>query len=80
YYRVIGLVHLLQGDYAKAVEHYRQANLNTMYIKFHLAQALEGLGETEEARRLFKEVSEWNFNSVGFALVHEEAAARAASI
>ncbi|MEE8138158.1 MAG: tetratricopeptide repeat protein, partial [Thermoanaerobaculia bacterium] len=80
YHRVIGLVHLLQGDYAKAVEHYRQANLNTMYIKFHLAQALEGLGETEEARRLFKEVSEWNFNSVGFALVHEEAAARAASI
>jgi tetratricopeptide (TPR) repeat protein len=78
HHRVLGVAHLLQEDYAPAAEHLRQADhQNTMYIRYQLALAEEGAGNTEEARRLFKEVAEWNFNSVGFALVRKDAAKRA---
>ncbi len=76
---VLGMAALKQGDHAKAVEHLRQADhRNTMFIRYQLAVAEEGAGNADEAKRLFKEVAEWNFNSVGFALVHEEAARRSA--
>ena len=68
---------LEQGDYEKAVEHYRQANLTVIYTKYHLAAALEGAGKKTEAREVYKEVAEWNFNSVGYALVRKDATAHA---
>jgi tetratricopeptide (TPR) repeat protein len=77
YHEVLGLVHLLQKDYAKAAAEYRQANLTVMYTKYHLALALEGAGQRAEARALYKEVGEWNFNTVDFALVRRDALSRA---
>ena len=68
------------ADFAGAVEHLRQADhANTMFIRYQLARAEEGSGNAEEAMKLFGEVATWNFNSVGFALVHEDAKARAAA-
>ncbi len=72
-HQVHGDVAMAKGDYGKAVDHYRQANLNSIYVKYHLALALEGAGETDEAKKMFREVADWNFNSVGYALVREEA-------
>jgi tetratricopeptide (TPR) repeat protein len=77
YHEVRGLVHLLQKDYARALEEYRQSNLNVMYNKYHLALALEGAGQAAEARGLFREVGEWNFNTVDYALVRRDALRRA---
>jgi hypothetical protein len=48
-----------------------------MYSKYHLALALDGAQQKDEARKLFKEVGEWNFNNVGYALVRKDALARA---
>ena len=74
YHNVMGLVSLLQENYAEAVEHYKKANhLNNWYIRYHLSLAQEGAGNHAEAQRLFKEVAEYNFNSVGYALVRKEA-------
>ncbi len=78
YFGLLGLVELLQGNYDQAVEHYRKANLTVMYVKYHLALAVEGAGQVYEAKKLFKEVAEWNFNSVGFALVGKDALAKIA--
>lgn len=77
YHDLMGLIELLQSRYAPAVEHYRQADVtNNIYVKYHLALALDGAKQRDEARRLFKEVGEWNFNTVGFALVRKDALAR----
>ena len=76
YHDLMGLINLKQGKFKKAVENYRKANLNVMYTKYHLALALDGAGEKEEARKLFKEVGEWNFNSVGYSLVRRDALLR----
>lgn len=75
---LMGLIALLQKKYVQAVEHYRKADVtNNIYVKYHLALALAGAGQNEEARRLFKEVGVWNFNTVQFALVRKDALARA---
>lgn len=75
---LMGLIELRQGKHSAAVEHYRQADFtNNIYVKYHLALALEGAKQRDEARRLFKEVGEWNFNTAGFALVRKDALARA---
>lgn len=78
YNDLLGLINLLQGKHAAAVKAYRGADVtNNIYHKYHLAQALAGAKQQEEARRLFREVGVWNFNSVQFALVRKDALARA---
>ena len=74
---VLGKSALQSGDYVTAVAELRQADYaNNMFVRYHLALAEEGSGNTEEARKLFTEVATYNFNSVGFALVGRDAAAR----
>ena len=51
------------------------ANLRTEHAGA-LAEALDELGQTDEAAELFAQVGSYNFNSVGFALVGRDAAAR----
>ena len=72
YHELLGLIDLEQENYPEAARHFRSANLNDMYVKYHLGLAEEGAGNDEVARQIFQEVSEWNFNSVGYALVREE--------
>jgi len=77
YHYVLGMAYLKQDNYEKAAEHLRQANYkNNMYIRYHLALAEEGVGNAEEARTFFADVAGYNFNSVGFALLREEAIER----
>ena len=75
---VLGMSALTAGDHAGAVEHLRQADhANNMYIRYQLARAEEGAGNVEEAKKLYSQVAGFNFNSVGFALVGQDAKARA---
>ena len=76
YHDLMGLIALKAKDYDKAIEHYGQANPNNMYSKYHLALAYESAGRMSEARELFREVANWNFNSVGYALVRKDAIAK----
>jgi tetratricopeptide (TPR) repeat protein len=77
YHYVMGMAYLKQDNYEKAAEHLRQANYkNNMYIRYHLALAEEGVGNVEEAKAFFADVAVFNFNSVGFALLREEAIER----
>lgn len=78
YHYVMGMAYLKQDNFEKALEHLRQANYkNNMFIRYHLALAEEGVGNVEEARTYFADVAGYNFNSVGFALLREEAVERA---
>ena len=77
YHDLMGLIHFLQRKYRKAAEEYRLADLTNMYNKYHLALALDGAGQKDDVRRIFREVAEWNFNTVGYALVRKDAQARA---
>lgn len=75
YHNLVGMISLKKGDYAEAAKHFKQANLNDIYVKYHLAEALGELGD-DASFALYKEVSEYNFNSVEFALVRKDAQKR----
>ena len=77
YHSLLGLIELRKKDFAQAIPHFRQADLTDVYQKYHLALALEGAGQSAEARKLYQDVASWNFNSVGFALTRRDAMRRA---
>jgi len=80
YHELLGLIALEQGDNESAIAHYRQANLSTSPgngdVKniYMLATALHAVGRTDEADELMEKVADWNFNSVWFAMLRQEAA------
>jgi tetratricopeptide (TPR) repeat protein len=78
YYRMLGLMELLQKNYAKAIEYYKKADLTNIYVEYQYALALDGAGDHAAAQKLFREVGTWNFNTVGFALVRKDALSKAA--
>jgi len=55
----------------------RQADLTQLHVKYQLAEALEGAGQKDEALKIYKEVSVYNFNTVDFALLRGEATKKA---
>jgi tetratricopeptide (TPR) repeat protein len=77
YHQVLGEIALKQGSFDEAITHLEQANPGNQFVKFMLASAHEGAGNAEEAKRLFTEVANFNFNSVDFALVRKDAMAKA---
>jgi tetratricopeptide (TPR) repeat protein len=77
YHELLALIELRKKNYKKAVAEYGQADLTQLHNKYHLAQALEGVGRKEEAMKLYKEVSVNNFNTVDFALLRGEALKKA---
>ncbi|HJU69697.1 MAG TPA: tetratricopeptide repeat protein [Gemmatimonadaceae bacterium] len=79
YHSLLGLIELRKKAFAEAIPHYRQADLTDVYQKYHLALALEGAGQSAEARKIFRDVASWNFNSVGFALTRRDAMKRGTS-
>jgi len=74
---VMGMAYLKLDDYPKAAMHLRQADFeNDMFIRYHLALAEEGAGKADQAAIFFADVAGYNFNSVGFALLRNDAMAR----
>ena len=69
-----GKIALAQGNYAAAVDHLMQGDYqNDVYIRYHLAKALEGAEQTDQAMKHYKHITHWNFNSIGLALTRKEA-------
>ena len=68
-----GFVALYRGQNAEAAAHFAQGNLLDPYIKFHYAMALDGSGESDKAKPIFREIAVYNFNSLGYALIRKEA-------
>src|SRR5436853_611924 len=64
-----GFIALYQRKYREAARHLRLGNQPDPYIKYQLALATGGAGDAAEAKRLFSEVAEYNFKTVGFSLV-----------
>ena len=72
-----GFIALYQRKYGDAAAHLRQGNLLDPYIKYQVAVATEGAGDVAQAKQLYREVAEYNFNTVGFALVRKDAQQKA---
>lgn len=73
---ILGVLALEQKDFKGAASHLAQANPNDVYLMYERAVALDGAGQSSEARALFKKISQWNFNSPDVAFARAAAAKR----
>jgi tetratricopeptide (TPR) repeat protein len=71
-----GLISLRAGNAEAALTHFSAASPEMIEVKYYSALAHESLGRQDEAARLFKQVAEWNFNDVEYALVRSKAIAK----
>ena len=74
-----GFIALYQGKYQDAAAHFQKGNLLDPYIKYHLAVATEGAGDVAQAKQMFREIADYNFNALGFALIRKDAQQKASA-
>jgi tetratricopeptide (TPR) repeat protein len=67
-----GFIAAYQGNAAQAASHFAQGNLQDPFIKYNYAVALEGSGQADKAKTMFKELAVYNFNSLGYALIRRD--------
>ena len=81
---LVGYIYLEKGDFAKAIEHLKQANQNNLYVVYRLAVSESKAGNNAKAAELFKKVANWNWvdtsgidrmhsNNLDYALVRSKA-------
>ena len=67
-----GYLSLLQKDFRDAVLHFEKVNKANVYGQYCLAKAYEGMGEKEKAAAIYKDLVNYNFNEIGYALIRNE--------
>ena len=72
YHFAKGFISMKQSKYAEAVSEFEKSNLNGVYPKFMLAMANKKAGNSAKAEEIFKEISNYNFNEIGYALVRKK--------
>lgn len=72
YYYDLGQIAMREKKYTDAIADFEKSNPNDIYNKYMLAKANEAAGNKEKAIALYKEVSAYNFNDIGNALVRAE--------
>ncbi|HEU4632371.1 MAG TPA: hypothetical protein VFS22_00210, partial [Flavisolibacter sp.] len=72
YEELMGHISYQQKDYKTAIDHFEKTNMQNVYDKYWLAKAYEAAGKEEKAAAIYKELANYNFNNVGYALVRNE--------
>ena len=72
YHRLMGFIYEKQGDMDKAIEYFGKLNMDNNFDKYRLAKAHESAGNKAEAMKMYKELVDFNFNNVGYALTRNE--------
>lgn len=67
-----GEIAMHEKKYADAVAYFEKADLDDIFAKYKLAMANKKAGNEEKAMQILKEISEYNFNDIGNALVRKE--------
>lgn len=73
YHYLAGYILLEKGDYAAAVEHLKQADMNDAFHKFLLAKVSLKVGDKAQAVKLCEEIVKSTTNNIERALAYPEA-------
>lgn len=73
YHYIAGYLKLEGGDHVKAIEHLKQADLTDVFHKLLLARAYDKAGDTANAQKLYKEITEYGQINLERALAVPEA-------
>lgn len=72
YHFLLGYTSLHEKDYPNAIMHLEALNNADVYARYCLARAYDGNGASDKARTIDKELVNYNFNEVGYALIRNE--------
>jgi tetratricopeptide (TPR) repeat protein len=67
-----GFIDYKQNKYDMAVQDFQQADKNDVYNKYWLARSYEAAGNKDEANKIYKDIADYNFNGIGYALIRNE--------
>jgi tetratricopeptide (TPR) repeat protein len=73
YHYLAGYLKLEAGDYAQAIDHLKQSDLNDPFHKLLLARAYDKAGDSANAQKLYKEITEFSQVSIERAIAYPEA-------
>jgi len=73
YYYIAGYLKLEAGDLPQAIEHLKKTDLTDPFHKLLLARAYEKAGDTTNAQKLYKEITEFNQLTIERAIAYPEA-------
>ncbi|MDZ7363646.1 MAG: tetratricopeptide repeat protein [candidate division KSB1 bacterium] len=73
YHYLAGYIKLEKGDYAAAIEHLKQTDLNDPFHKLLLARATLKAGDKTQALKLCEEIIKYTTNNIERALSYNEA-------
>ena len=76
----LGFIAYKQKNFADAVAHFEKTQQISVYNKYWLATAYEANGNKDKANALYKEIVDYNFNGIEFALVRNEVKKKVASL
>lgn len=75
----MGYLAMKQKNYPDAISHLEKSNMASVYDKYWLALANEAAGNVDKANQLFKEISNYNFNVIDYALIRNEVKSKTAA-
>lgn len=67
-----GCIAMQQKDFKTAVNHFEKTNKLDVFEQYCLAKAYDANGQKDKANVIYKYLSNYNFNNVGYALVRNE--------
>ena len=73
HHALLGRIYFEKREYAKAVDHLKQANQENPYTLYLLAFATTDAGDMAKGAELYKKVASWNENSLDYAFVRSKA-------
>lgn len=80
YHYLAGYVKLEKGDYADALEHLKQADMNNPFDTLLLARAYEKLGQKDEAKKTYQRVVDSQWPGIERPLAYPEAVKKVKSL
>jgi tetratricopeptide (TPR) repeat protein len=80
YHYLAGYLKLEAGDYAKAIEHIKQSDLNDPFHKLVLARAYERSGARADAKKVYQEIVDSQWAGIERPLSYNEAKAKLATL
>ncbi|NND76607.1 MAG: tetratricopeptide repeat protein [Flavobacteriales bacterium] len=72
YHFLKGDIAMRAGDHAAAADFFEKADLRGILPKYKAAMAHKAAGNEEKAMQMLQEIADFNFNSIGYALVRKE--------
>ena len=69
YFGLLGMAHLMEGNYEAAVNSFEKGNETDIYYNYFKGLALKASGQNTEAHKIFKELASFNFSDWNIAIV-----------